>query len=244
MQSNRLAAAFRAALLIGTAQACTLAGAATFGLSPMRVDLSGATPTAVLTVTNGDEQPLTIQVQTRSWRQNEGRDEQAPTGDLILNPALATIPPGGEQIIRIALRTAPDRTHERAYRLVVREVPLAAEKPAGDSLRVALAMDIPLFVEPIAKEGTTRPAFALERNSGTPRIRIGNDGERHLRLTDLVVSQAGSALIEQAVMVILPGAVRYLPLPVSTLSAGVSLVLKAQSNIGPIETAIDTPSRR
>ena len=60
MQSNRLAAAFRAALLIGTAQACTLAGAATFGLSPMRVDLSGDTPTAVLTVTNGDEQPLTI----------------------------------------------------------------------------------------------------------------------------------------------------------------------------------------
>lgn len=244
MQSNRLAAAFRSALLTCTALACTLAGAATFGLSPMRVDLSGAAPTAVLTVTNGDEQPLTIQVQARSWRQSEGRDEQEPTGDLILNPALATIPPGGEQIIRIALRTPPDRTHERAYRLVVREVPLATEKPAGDSLRVALAMDIPLFVEPIAKEGATRPAFTLERSSGTPRIRVGNDGERHLRLTDLVVSQGGHALSEQAVIVVLPGAVRYLPLPASTSTAGVPLVLKAQSNIGPIEATIDSTARR
>lgn len=238
MQSNRLAAAFRLALLACIAVACTLAGGATFGLSPMRVDLSGAVPTAVLTVTNGDEQPLTIQVQARSWRQSEGRDEQEPTGDLILNPALATIPPGGEQIIRIALRAPPDHTRERAYRLVVREVPMATEKPAGDSLRVALAMDIPLYVEPIAKEGTSRPAFAVERNNASVRIRIGNDGERHLRLTDLDVSQGGHVLIEQAVIVVLPGAIRYLPLPVNTSTVGVPLVLKAQSNIGPIEAVI------
>lgn len=244
MESNRLAAAFRSALLTCTALACTLAGAATFGLSPMRVDLSGATPTAVLTVTNGDEQPLTIQVQARSWRQSEGRDEQAPTGDIILNPALATIPPGSEQIIRIALRTPPDRTHERAYRLVVREVPLATEKPAGDSLRVALAMDIPLYVEPIAREGAARPVFALERNSSPPRIRIANDGERHLRLTEIAVSQGGHALIEQAVIVVLPGAVRYLSLPASASTAGTPLVLKAQSNIGPIEAAIENTLRR
>ncbi len=155
---------------------CSAASAATFGLSPLRVDLSGAAPTAVLTLTNGGDTPVTLQIQARSWRQVNGQDEQAPTTDFIVNPAAVTVPPGGEQIVRIALRTAPDRTTERAYRLVVREVPVPepGAAPGSLGLRMALAMDIPAYVAPVSTDGVARPSFTLERSpegairSGSP----------------------------------------------------------------------------
>ena len=223
------------------------ASAATFGLSPLRVDLSGAAPTAVLTLTNGGDTPVTLQIQARSWRQVNGQDEQAPTTDFIVNPAAVTVPPGGEQIVRIALRTAPDRTTERAYRLVVREVPVPepGAAPGSLGLRMALAMDIPAYVAPVSTDGVPRPSFTLERSpEGAIQVRISNQGERHLRLTEFAITQGTRTLVEQNVFVVLPGVVRHLLLPSNTLTAGEPFKIRAQSNVGPLEATLEAVPRR
>lgn len=223
-------------LLAGTTPWFQATAATTFGLSPMRADLSAAAPTAVITVNNGGEQPLTVQIQARSWQQADGRDEQAPSGDFILNPAMATIPPGGEQVIRIALRIPPDQKVERAYRLVVREVPLAPQE--GEGLRMALAMDIPVFVAPLASEAVASPRFSIDNSGNTSRVRIANDGSRHLRLAGIVVSQGEHTLLEQGVLVILPRVTNYLRLPAPLTPAKGVLKLQAQSNIGPVDVVL------
>jgi fimbrial chaperone protein len=216
----------------------TWAWAANFALSPMRVELSAAAPTTVLTISNRGGETLTVQVQPRTWRQVDGHDEQLPTDELIVNPALATIPPDGEQIVRIALRTAPERDRERAYRLVIREVPAADAVISGSGFHIALAMDIPAFVTPLAGGGAAHPAIALDSAGPGARVRIANDGERHLRLADVVLTQGGRQLAEHGVVVVLPGSARYLPLPAGISPASGSVVLKAQSNVGPIEETL------
>jgi fimbrial chaperone protein len=217
--------------------------AATFGLSPMRVELSGSTPAAVLTVTNGGDEPVTVQLQARSWRQIDGQDTHEPTSDLILNPVLATIAPNSEQIVRIALRTAPDRTRERAYRLLVREVPITETGVPG--VRMALAMDIPVYVAPVEKDALARPTFTLERTSASGlRVRIANEGEQHLRLAGLEISQGRKILVEQGVFIVLPGAVRHIVVPADSKLSREPLKLKAQTNAGPIEAILETNTGR
>jgi fimbrial chaperone protein len=226
---------------------CSAASAATFGLSPLRVDLSGTVPTAVLTLTNGGDTPVTLQIQARTWRQVSGRDEQEPTTDFIVNPAAVTVLPGGEQIVRIALRAPPDRTTERAYRLVVREVPVPepGAAPGSLALRMALAMDIPAYVAPVSTDGVAIPSFALERSpEGAIQVRIANQGERHLRLTELTITQGTRTLAEQNVFVVLPGVVRHLPLPSNALTAGEPVKIRAQSNVGSLEATLEAVPRR
>ncbi|RZT93602.1 fimbrial biogenesis chaperone [Rivibacter subsaxonicus] len=237
------------ALAAGLAMWCGAASAGTFGLSPMRVELSAAAPTAVLTLSNSGDTPVTLQIQARAWQQVGGQDEQGATSDLILNPSLATIPPGGEQIVRVALRNPPDRERERAYRLLVREVPsteVPEAQPASLGLRMALAMDIPMFVAPIAKEGRAQPLVSIEKApAGASQLRIANEGPRHLRLTDLVVSQGGQVLAQQGVFVVLAGAERRLPLAAADPKAAAApIAVKAQSNVGPIELNVQAASPR
>lgn len=236
MYSNRMVLALRFAIASCFAFFVTLAGAATFGLSPMRVDLSGEVSTAVLTVTNGGDQPLTVQVQARAWGQKDDQEQLSQSTDFILNPALVTIAPGEEQIVRIALRTPPDRIQERAYRLIVREVPQVESATTG--FRMALAMDIPVYVAPLAANAAASPTFSIDRESGVARIKIANGGTRHLRLADLRVSQGERQLLEQSVFVVLPGVVRHLRLTGNASPSGEPLRLRAQSNVGPIDTTL------
>jgi fimbrial chaperone protein len=230
-------------MAMGLSALYSLANAATFGLSPMRVDLSGSTPSAVLTVTNGGDESVTIQLQARAWRQVDGRDVHEPTGDFIVNPTAATIAPNSEQIVRIALRTPPDRIRERAYRLLVREVPITEAGTPG--LRMALAMDIPMYVAPISKDALARPSFSLDRSPANgARIRIANEGEQHLRLAGIEISRGGRTLAEQSVFIVLAGAVRHIDIPADSKPSREPIKLKAQSNVGPLEAILDTNSGR
>src|SRR5512137_2912332 len=116
-----LAGAMKA--LIGTvALLCALAPAAAqnnYTVSPLRLELSAKAPATVLQVINRGDAAATMQVQQRAWVQRDGRDEQDETRDLIISPAIFTFKPGETQVVRIALRGAPDRQLERAYRILV-----------------------------------------------------------------------------------------------------------------------------
>src|SRR5512134_1449396 len=122
-----------------------------FTVTPLRVDLSAQTPAAIIDVINTSQGALTLQVQQRAWTQADGADAQADVRDLILSPAIFTLQKGEKQVVRIALRGTPDVRRERAYRLLVSEVPVPQLKVAPDAsgFRVALRMDLPLFVAPL-----------------------------------------------------------------------------------------------
>ena len=153
-----------------------------------------------------------MQVQQRAWVQRDGRDEQDETRDLIISPAIFTFKPGETQVVRIALRGSPDPQVERAYRILVSELPPphVAAAPEVFSFRIALRMDLPLFVAAV-EPGTPAPSFEFERASG--RLVVRNEGRSHIRFTDFTLQQAGRQLHSVPVFTVLPGSSISLELP-------------------------------
>ena len=212
-----------------------------FTVTPLRVDLSAKAPAAVVEVINTTIGPLTIQVQQRAWTQVDGSDAQADARDLIVSPAIFTMQRGEKQVVRIALRGAPDPRVERAYRLLVSEVPVPqlSTLPDASGFRIALRMDLPLLVAPLQ---AAQPDAMYLYDAGNARLIVRNSGTRHVRYTDAVVLQAGRRVAELPVFTVLPGGARHFDVPKERIDAGSELRLQAESNAGPINAAV--PSAR
>jgi fimbrial chaperone protein len=211
----------------------------------MRVELSAAAQTAVVTVNNAAEAPVTIQSQVLAWTQVDGKDVYEETRGFIVSPPIFTVAPGAKQIVRIAMRGAPPRTTEQAFRLVFREVPQAEEAIGeGPSFRIALGMNIPMYVAPIGSKGSPRSKFGADAGpDGAPRVRITNEGNGNLRLANLVVTQDDNKLAEQDVFVVLAGATGFIILPGERVLPAKALRVQAQSNAGPVDVSIELPAR-
>ena len=113
------------------------APAGTFSISPLRVDLSSSTKTAALTVRNEDATEVVVQADGMAWSQPGGEDTLVATRDLLVSPAVFTLAPGAQQLVRVALRRAPDPARELSYRLIIQEVPQAAAPITRASKRSA-----------------------------------------------------------------------------------------------------------
>jgi fimbrial chaperone protein len=208
-----------------------------FTVTPLRVELGPKVPAAVVDVINTSAGSLTLQMQQRSWVQDEGRDGQAETRDLILSPVIFTLQPGEKQVVRIALRGVPDARRERAFRIFISEVPTPQLKVAPDAsgFRVALRMDIPLFVAPL-QPTAPEPSYALDAKGA--RLVVRNSGSAHIRYTDFVILQAGRKVAELPIFTVLAGNERSFELPRDKIGAGGGLRVQAESNAGPIDAAV------
>jgi len=217
--------------------ATAAAGQNSFTVTPLRIDLSPQSRAAVVDVINTSAGPLTLQMQQRSWVQDEGRDGHAETRDLILSPAIFTLQPSEKQVVRIALRGAPDAQRERAFRIFISEVPTPQLKTTPDAtgFRIALRMDIPLFVAPV-QSATPEASYALDAKGS--RLLVRNAGNAHIRYTDFVVLQAGRKVAELPIFTVLAGSERSFELPRDKIGAGGGLRVQADSNAGPIDAAV------
>jgi len=205
-----------------------------YTVSPLRLELSAKAPATVLQVTNRGDAAATMQVQQRAWVQRDGRDGQDETRDLIISPAIFTFKPGETQVVRIALRGSPDRQVEGAYRILVSELPPphVATAPEVFSFRIALRMDLPLFVAAL-EPGAPAPNFEFERASG--RLVVRNEGRSHIRFTDFTLQQAGRQLHSVPVFTVLPGSSISMELPKGDRATTLANSrVEADSNAGPI----------
>jgi len=212
-----------------------------FGLSPLRLNLSAQAPMAAFTLSNSGDTRVVVQAQPMAWRQVDGRDVQETTRALVVNPAIISLAPGERQVVRVALRVAPDRRLETGYRMVFTEVPQTGSGPAGNTnVRIIKRMDVPVFVAPV--EGESKPAGALvaEAADGVLGISFANSGTGHWRLGDLRIHDAatGAALGPPALVSVLPGAMRRLELRLGDKPAPEKLVLEADVDGQPFRTEL------
>jgi len=160
------------------------AAASTFNISPIRAELSENHRTAVLTLTNADDQPVVVQVHVLAWSQENGEEHQEETREVLVTPPVLQIPAMHEQIVRIALRRDPDAQRELTYRVIFEEVPQAA--PANfTGLRVALRLSVPIFVAPA--HGRAAPDVSWEAHrltNGDIEVAATNRGTGHLQISD------------------------------------------------------------
>lgn len=186
------------------------ASAGTFTISPLRVDLSQATPTAALTVRNEEDAEVVIQVETLQWSQVDGQDALDPTRDLVASPLVFTLPPNGTQLVRVALRRTPDERRELSYRLVVQEVP-PPPSPDFTGLQVALRMSLPVFVAATAPSAPKLQWSVARAADGALTVTANNAGESHARVLGFSVAPvaATTPAIDQPVATyLLPGTAR------------------------------------
>jgi fimbrial chaperone protein len=221
--------------------------AGAFTISPVRIELSPRAPMVAVTVRNNDESAsASIQTQTMLWKQQDGLDNYEVSRALVVSPPIFTLQPGAEQVVRIALRGAPPADTEALYRVYFQELPGTVEDPATQerrpSLRVVLRMGVPVVVTPASGKSAAKPSLRMERTpSGKQRVIVQNDGNGHLRVTDLVVADAtsGAELLKGTSFYVLPGQWwASSEFPIADGASGGGVRVTASTNTGGIDAAM------
>ena len=213
-----------------------LAAAASLDVDPIRVEFNGSNTITVLTLTNAGDAPATVQLEPVAWSQANGDDVYKPTREILATPPIFTVPPGGKQIIRLGLRTAPDAVKERSYRLYLDEVPQPSQVK-GLGVLMALRIGIPVFVAPVAP---AKPVlqWSLKRGAGKEiDLSVTNSGGSHIQIRQLTLTAPKllSIVVQQAAY-ILPGSTRtwVLTNQPSLPAAGTPVQITGDTDIGTI----------
>ncbi|HEY4297377.1 MAG TPA: fimbria/pilus periplasmic chaperone [Paraburkholderia sp.] len=168
-------------------------------VAPIRVDFAAADQTQVLWLSNTGDGPLHAQVRVFAWSQATGKDDLAPTHDLIASPPMVSIAPHGRQLVRLVrLAGLPPPAAggaEQSYRLLVNEVPTADEKPVTSGLHFLLQYSVPVFLTTQAAAGATAPPAAVDTShlrvrlhrlpDGHTSLTVSNSGTTHVKISDL-----------------------------------------------------------
>jgi fimbrial chaperone protein len=195
-----------AAFGLSPAPAC----AGTFSISPLRAELSASAQTAALTLRNQEPVPAVVQAEVMFWEQVNGEDRLTPTRDLLVSPAVFTLPADGSQLIRVALRRAADPQRELSYRLILTEVPQQAS-PDFTGLNVALRLSLPVFVAPAAKASPVLDWSAARTDGGAIAVTARNTGNAHARVISFSTApaaQPAEAIPQSVTAYVLPGQAR------------------------------------
>lgn len=214
--------------------------AGSISVSPIRIDLSAGQRSVALTVRNEGDQPTVVQAQLVSWSQADNEDRLEPTTDLIASPPIVTVAPGGSQIVRVALRRAPNATREMAYRILVTEVP--GQPQAGfTGAQFALKISLPIFVE-ATTAATPRLEWSGARTPGGElALTIANSGTKHIQLQtiDIVAGSEPEGRFA-GLLYVLPGQRRTVtikPNPGRAIAAD-RVQVKAETDAGPLDADV------
>ena len=187
-----------AILGLGLAQA-EVALASTFEVNPIRLSLSEASTSQLLTVRNVSKEPLRFQVSAHAWKQDRaGAVKLSSTQDIVFFPSMLTIKPGETRNIRVGTLHAFG-AKEQTYRIFVEELPPLATT-VSNGIRVLSRFGIPVFLQPTTPLAPAPQIRGLVMKGRTLSFAIENTGNAHF-LTERVriqaQNQAGSVLLEQ-----------------------------------------------
>jgi fimbrial chaperone protein len=211
---------------------------------PGRIDLGPAAFAGAVTLTNDAETPITVQVQTFAWL-GQTLDDLAATRDVLAAPALVFLQPGAKQVIRVALRgPPPSKSEERAYRLLITEVPDAAGT-GGAGVPFAMRLSLPIFFTPVGARPQPEWTLGTEPGSTSFYLELANRGTAHIRIRRIVVR--APAAPEPVQVIVMPTYVlagqahRWLFLEDPRFYP--RLHLQAETDLGPIEAELALPPR-
>lgn len=199
-----------------------------FSVSPVRIYMAATDRATAVTLVNEGDSPVALQADLNTWAQKaDGTDELTPTEDLILSPPIIKLAPKSRQVVRLVLLGEADASRQLTYRLIVKEIPEAAN-PTGNTIDIpiALALSMPIFITPpSAKREIT---CTLAQKNGKAQAECGNSGNAYAQIREVVVQKSGQAIATfKGGAYILPGAHR-------------SIELKAQTPLpkGPAELTV------
>ena len=234
------------AAAMATGLAALPAAASDIGVSPVAVHLDKTNDRSTVNVVNNGTEPVVMQAEMIQWKRvGPQQDEDGPTVDMIVNPAVFTVGPGQTQVVRVGMRKAAQPTQEGTYRIVLREVPTPpkeGEVRIAGQVRVLMALRVPVYVAPL--NVVKAPRFAAIREAdGTVVASLQNEGNVHVRVGRLRVRADGDPTAvpsaDQAVAeVVFPGETRKFRVPDKVAKPGDKLTLEIATDQGPYEVAV------
>ncbi|MBJ6761482.1 fimbria/pilus periplasmic chaperone [Myxococcaceae bacterium JPH2] len=169
----------RTRALVGwAALACMLprgVSASSVEVNPVRLELASGARGTVVMVKNQGTEPTRFQASVHTWAQDErGHMTLEPTQELFFFPSMLTLEPGESRPIRVGLSSAPAEA-ERAFRLIVEELPPLEPAVPTAGLKVLTRVSLPVFVAPKRRvfEGRIEDA---EVRASRLRLRVRNAG--------------------------------------------------------------------
>ena len=208
-------------------------------VSPLRVTFKSEQNSETLTIRNPSTVPLTIQPKVMQWSQVAGKDVLEATRDVLVAPPLVEIAPGETQIIRIALRRAPDAVQELSYRILLQQV-VAPKRADSTGINFAFNVSLPIFVLPAVAEGTPAPTaqlqWAAKLSDKMLLLSANNTGALHLQVKKYRVESATGVSESQQMQYVLPGRQQEFAVkaPAGISGAGQKVTIVADTDAGEI----------
>jgi fimbrial chaperone protein len=208
------------------------AEAGSLAVSPIRIELPPDGSPEVVHVRNGAVDSALVQVEAVAW----GEDiDAAPRADeIIAVPPVFELKGEGEQILRLALRKPLAGASEKAYRLLIPEVP--REVSAANALTFAVRLNLPIFVTP---PGAVPEAEWSIRSSpdGEAELVLDNRGGAHLRVDGFELRADGAStplFSSEEIAYALASDAMVWPLGQPYAALPPALQVSARSNHGPL----------
>jgi fimbrial chaperone protein len=178
-------------LLAATLAIATVGGAAanTLTVFPLRIHLPPDAKPEVVRLHNGASSSVLVQVQAVAWRDQSQIDDAPVTNEVLAVPPVFDLPPGSEQLIRLALRAPLTEHDERAYRLLITQVPQEViEEP--NTVAFAMRFNLPVFATPPGAEAA--PVWRVRAGAGgAAELVLLNGGRAHYRLGKFALAGGG-----------------------------------------------------
>lgn len=162
--------------------------AASWRVSPIRLDFDQKTRSGVVTITNDGDASVSLQIKAFLWTQDEqGKDRYEESNDLVFFPRIMTLRAGDSRVLRAGIQV-PATSQEKSYRLFVEEIP----EPRSDSgavVAIAIRFGIPVFVTPI-KVQVVNEFSQIGYRGGELHFALKNAGNVHYRIQGIKVTGA------------------------------------------------------
>lgn len=205
-------------------------------VAPLRIALTPARPVASLTMGNAEATEVAVQAEVLRWSQDrEGNDVYESTRDVLVNPAVFRLPPGGRQIVRLGLQV-PAEARERSYRIFLRQLPrdqaLPQDGADGAKVQTLLRIGVPVFVPPTQPPQRVLQWSLQADRAGPARLVLANQGNEHIQVTQLVVRRDNGAelLRKNLSLYVLAGQSAGIPLELATLPPDTRLQIEAATD--------------
>lgn len=182
-------------------------GAASLLIWPIDPVLEDKQAATALWLESRDKRSVFVQIRVLKWQQIGTEDKLVEQKEIVASPPMAEIKPADKQLIRLIKNTQLAANEERAFRVLIDEIPRADAEPDtvknGIGLKFQMRYSVPLFVQgaqiwtkqdyqnPRDLSEATQPIlhYRLETQGKDRVLRVKNTGQVHARLSNVAFKQ-------------------------------------------------------
>ncbi|WP_320721135.1 fimbria/pilus periplasmic chaperone [Enterobacter sp. 296B2] len=170
--------------------------AATLQVAPVTLDLQSGQRASAVYLTNSGKAAIHAQIRVYEWTQQNGKDVLTATDEVVSSPAMTSLAPGQQQLVRIIVMEPGIREQEQSYRLVIDELPDETSRAANpNAVHFLLRYSIPVFIAGNQNMPVSRDALSCEQAEPPGTIRCYNAGNSHIRLSHLQALTASGQVV-------------------------------------------------